>query len=258
MMNNLTSCPIPGVKGVYESIISIISIAVPASIAALAAYYSAKKTSENTFRYNIELSKNKLRYQIYGELIGHRYLMSQLYVLYFLSVIQSQNSRRLIEYINIKIELFNKSNLHKNLSKNDKKISSFFRSKKKILEDNKRTSIRSEELLIELAKSNELFWKTIGQIRILFDDDIVETSIKKLEDFEKDIESFEDNLKNENANEINYQTLNDDLDELALKWYEEDELKLKSYINIYKDIIDELLASLSKIIKIDEIGKPRR
>lgn len=252
MINNLTACPISGINGEYERIIiSTLSIAVSSSIAALAAYYSARRTSEDTFKYNIELNKNKLRYQIYGELIGHKYLMSQLYVLYFLSEIQSQNSRRLIEYINYKIGLF-KSNKLRELPKSNKELSRFFNAKKKLLENNKRTSIRSEELLIELAKSNELFWKTIGQIKILFDDDIIDVSIGKLEDFERNIEYFENNLKNKDINTINYQNLDENLDELESKWYEECELELKEHIDTYRNIIDELLFNLSKIIKIYE------
>jgi hypothetical protein len=241
----------------FADFINLLYIAIPATITAFAAYYSAKKSAENIFRYNNKLEINKMKYQVYSQLVGQKYLVSQLYILYFLSLIQSLYTSKWIKYLdNVK-----KANSHNRLkrsgdppSREDIEQSRFMESveetRKQILKENQRASNKSADLLIELAKSNELFWRTIGQMNIVFEDNNIKNSVIELERFEKSIEKFEATLEQECNTEVrvDYKMLKDLDFSVISDWPKEKQVQLKIHIKEFNNLIDDLLDKLRVLL----------
>lgn len=218
----------------------LISITVPAVIASFITYFSAKKSAENALKISAKMDEKKNKRQIYSQLSGQKHLVSQFYILYFVSLIRSYYTSTLIKYIEKSPNVKFSDDMREKIAY--------------ITKENQRSSVKAEELSIEVAKANETLWTTIGMINILFNNNDVYKRIKNIEEFSKIFETFGDNLKEEFENGIiiNRGQLNNTKFTLTSKWPDAKEEELRGYLSNYLIYFNDLMDALKNEIEKDE------
>jgi len=219
---------------------------IVAAIGAVGAIFGALAGGLAT--YMIERSKDKdiniqRRQQAYSQLNGRKATYVQSIVSYYMNFIALEYSYAIRDFgmrIPGRITIDGKEYLTKSIVFDPQTLKMFLN--------------KSDELALKLAQSRQDVWEVIGLIKLLFTN--TDAMIKDIDDFDKKLVIFEDELKSDKEKgliEVTYELLPHDRLDITSSWPKIKEAKLREdYIKIFDKKFDDLLDYLKSQIQAEQ------